>query len=973
MANNNILKITKKIEVSKPILWFTWFILFVLPSIFAIVGYNYFKKEYIYFSKTDYINQAFHIIRAYNELIAPENFMSEQLKEIKSISRLDSPEAIKNQIDNYLCGKTLFCMFFNNTADKVTISKSNKIKNLTVNFLKKHISSLIKSYSESEHTKKTENVITSQQSLANALQVLFKTVIPITISKDKISKNFSVIYDGELYFIFAKFENSNNDYSYFFAVMKGEDFYFRKMLQKLNKRFPTIRIVFKEIDINRTLTEEKNAKELIIHSGIKQEKNNLFIICPASLIFSRHVLHNGKALLDKRFGNLIPFIEYRIPINETINEINKIEKLLNYILLTIIIISSIYFLHINFFGFNPNMKFKTKMLILTLFASLFPFAVFSIGFYSIELFNRFITKLSIQHRAEVELYFVSQKLNHYLTEIEDKMNQFGMDLNKYYNDNNNENNIKASEITEKLSSIAKDIPLSKEILYLDPVPNSLKELTSSDNPNAIIMSFPSRSSNELLDEQNDRLVNNVPSRIIELANEKSITREQSNYFYIGNEKVESDEMGYIFQNEGELLPLNQLVTTIWYEIQKIQKKETNELSGVYMAKFESRPILSFFFTNSRLAPKSFTETIDNNFRIDYAFIPIEKSGTASIWKGRGIISDEDRKLCLKNPKTDVINLDNKILVKKLNQRVPHLAVATITELTPFNEKRFLGTILTIIILYLCLIFIFTNKLIDIIFIEPVMILASNAIAIAKGSEEWNAEIKSGDQFEDLNNQFKNLVTGLRERNILKSYVSEDAFTDIQESETIKLSPGGEHMEATIVFSALKDYDKLSQQLTPQESIELLSRFMSIAEKVAKKYGGSIDKIIGDTIMFVFRDNPTLTSHGLRAAQTTLELVDKAKSANMPELYTGIASGKVISGRIGSYSGKLDFTVIGNPVNLAARFKTESKNGTEQTGIIISGKTIGLTKGKAIVRFLRRVAVKGKSHQYNIYELLGMRE
>ena len=92
-----------------------------------------------------------------------------------------------------------------------------------------------------------------------------------------------------------------------------------------------------------------------------------------------------------------------------------------------------------------------------------------------------------------------------------------------------------------------------------------------------------------------------------------------------------------------------------------------------------------------------------------------------------------------------------------------------------------------------------------------------------------------------------------------------------------------------------------------------------------------------------------------------------------QLYTGISSGKVISGKIGSYSGKLDFTVIGNPVNSAARFKTESKKGTEQTGIIISGTTIRLTKGKARVKFLRRVAIKGKSRKYNIYELIAIRD
>ena len=71
-------------------------------------------------------------------------------------------------------------------------------------------------------------------------------------------------------------------------------------------------------------------------------------------------------------------------------------------------------------------------------------------------------------------------------------------------------------------------------------------------------------------------------------------------------------------------------------------------------------------------------------------------------------------------------------------------------------------------------------------------------------------------------------------------------------------------------------------------------------------------------------------------------------------------------------GKNDFTVIGNPVNLAARFKAEAKKGSENTGIIISGITIGLLKGKGIVKFLRRCSIKGKTRKYNIYELLSLR-
>ncbi len=90
-----------------------------------------------------------------------------------------------------------------------------------------------------------------------------------------------------------------------------------------------------------------------------------------------------------------------------------------------------------------------------------------------------------------------------------------------------------------------------------------------------------------------------------------------------------------------------------------------------------------------------------------------------------------------------------------------------------------------------------------------------------------------------------------------------------------------------------------------------------------------------------------------------------------DIYAGIASGTVISGRIGSYTGKLDFTVIGDQVNLAARLKNEALESS--SGLIISGSTMRLLKGKGRVNFLRRCSLKGKSREYNIYELYELRD
>ncbi|HPT48480.1 MAG TPA: adenylate/guanylate cyclase domain-containing protein, partial [Candidatus Rifleibacterium sp.] len=227
------------------------------------------------------------------------------------------------------------------------------------------------------------------------------------------------------------------------------------------------------------------------------------------------------------------------------------------------------------------------------------------------------------------------------------------------------------------------------------------------------------------------------------------------------------------------------------------------------------------------------------------------------------------------------------------------------------------------------------------------------------------------KLERLNRSFAGLVKGLQQRNMLKDYVSSDAFSDISSSAGPSLSPGGEYCEATILFAAIKDYHRLAAASSPQQTVELLNRFISMGDRIVKEQGGSLDKIINHTLMLVFREIPDeAESHALRAARTALRLAEVAQSELTTGIYAGIASGTVISGKIGSYKGKLDFTVIGNPVNLAARLKTEA--ATSNSGLIVSGSTMRLLKGRGKVNFLRRCSLKGKAREYNIYELYDLR-
>lgn len=968
MSENISTKIKQKLEIPKLQLWIIWAIMFLLPSILSLICFKYFQKEYIYFLKTDLIDSSFERLRNYNDSIIPENFIKNRLELIKGLNTNKPFEQLKSDIDQILCSETHLCMFFDEAYNKAVTIKSPKASITSINFLKTSIVKYLKTISSNSDE---QGIKKSQEQLASRLQSLFKTPTPITLNFDNVSINFSVINEGELYFFLIKFNKPTKDCSCLFSVIKGKDFSFHKMLNTLHNSFPESRIVFKEININNTMNEELSDKVLpAIYSGLKEDKNNFYILAPANLRFIRHILHGGTAELNPNYGNLFPFIEFHIPIEKEINNLKQIESKIRYISLLFSLISAIYFLYLSLFGLNPYWKFKSKIIVLTIISSIVPFSIFTLGIYSLEKFNRFMSKISIEHHTDIRLQINNFELENYLTKLEYDLNKYSYKISSYLENQN----LKADDFSKLLSQIADVIPLSKELIFLDSVPDNLETLISSDEKDTIINIIPERTSKETLDEQNQAILTKIPSAVLKYANEEHVeNREAKDYFILAGQRINSSDINTSMLNAGNFNPLYSQEIVCWYIMNQLHKNNSSKLLGVFCAIFEPRPILSFFYKNSYLGKKKgFCEQKDN-YEINYAFLPIENSGNAKIWTGSGKISNEDKEICLRYSQSGQLHLKNKTIITKLNQRVPHLAVAIIKELNQSNDIVFIIKTIFGIFLYLLLIVYFSNKLLDSIFIEPVMLLASTASSIAKGGEEWNTEIKSGDEFEELNNSLKNLVTGLKERNLLKNYVSEDAFSDIKNSDSLKLSPGGEYMEATIVFSALKDYEKLSMQLTPQESIDLLSKFMSIAEESARQYGGSIDKIIGDTIMLVFRDNSAKTSHGLRAAQAALKIVEKAKSANLPKLFTGIASGKVISGRIGSYSGKLDFTVIGNPVNLAARFKTESKNGTEETGIIISGTTIGLTKGRAIVKYLRRVSIKGKAHQYNIYELLGIRD
>lgn len=177
-------------------------------------------------------------------------------------------------------------------------------------------------------------------------------------------------------------------------------------------------------------------------------------------------------------------------------------------------------------------------------------------------------------------------------------------------------------------------------------------------------------------------------------------------------------------------------------------------------------------------------------------------------------------------------------------------------------------------------------------------------------------------------------------------------------------------EMTILFCDIRGFTRLSESMPPRENFKFINRYLRIMVPVINKYGGSIDKYMGDGIMALF---PGSADDALNAAvgmmQSLNEYNNKLKAKNLPNLEIGLGlhSGRMMLGTVGTNS-RMDVTVISDTVNAAARIESLTK--TFNTSILISEELrIRLENfDKNNLRFIATCYVQGKSKQMTIYEV-----
>lgn len=262
---------------------------------------------------------------------------------------------------------------------------------------------------------------------------------------------------------------------------------------------------------------------------------------------------------------------------------------------------------------------------------------------------------------------------------------------------------------------------------------------------------------------------------------------------------------------------------------------------------------------------------------------------------------------------------------------------------------------------------FTAFLFSLFLTQPIKLMITALKKISSGNLSASVIVHSQDEIGSMSHAFNGMLDGMRvlvSPEVAQVILSGNNIYDISQRRKV-----------TAMFCDVRSFTSMSEMLEPTDLLKLLNGYLEFVSRVIVKYGGVIDKFIGDEVFATFGapfdhdEQEVCAAAAILEIQEEIELFNKTHS---PVISVGIGcnTGDVVSGTIGS-SDKLDYTCIGDNINLASRLQGATK--VYKVINCISGFTHEVIKNDFICRELDLVQVKGKEKPVAIYEVLAIKE
>jgi adenylate cyclase len=265
-------------------------------------------------------------------------------------------------------------------------------------------------------------------------------------------------------------------------------------------------------------------------------------------------------------------------------------------------------------------------------------------------------------------------------------------------------------------------------------------------------------------------------------------------------------------------------------------------------------------------------------------------------------------------------------------------------------------------------------------VTPLRALVSANKVVMKGDLSVTLPIISKDETGLLTESYNQMVEGLRDREKVKamfsSYVT-DAVADAVMRGEVKL--GGEKRHITCMMTDVRSFTTLSEGVTPEVLVEMFNRYFDYMIDAIFEFGGTLDKFIGDGILIEYNAPLWQERHELRGVCTGLRMRQLLKQFNedqdvlsLPHMSIGmgIHCGEAIIGNIGSEGKKVEYTALGDTVNVTARLESATKE--VQTDLCISADMYAACQDFIEVGPRVGLALKGKTVPVYAYSVLGIK-
>jgi class 3 adenylate cyclase len=260
---------------------------------------------------------------------------------------------------------------------------------------------------------------------------------------------------------------------------------------------------------------------------------------------------------------------------------------------------------------------------------------------------------------------------------------------------------------------------------------------------------------------------------------------------------------------------------------------------------------------------------------------------------------------------------------------------------------------------------------------PILELVKATEKVAHGKYDFQVRISARDEWRTLGDAFNNMVRDLflkeKYRDVLDKAVSPEVAAEMLKG---SLFLGGENRIVTTLFADIRGFAAMTEGMDPREVISLLNDYLEGAGAAIEAEQGVVDKYIGDQVMAIFGapvfhadDAQRAVRAALRMQETIGDLNRSRRASGKPEISVGIGinTGLVVAGNMGS-GNRLNYTVLGEPVNLAARLCSIARAGE----ILVSSSTLEAAGPDVDAQPMPTVSLKGLSNPVSISVVKGLK-